>query len=102
MYDCILAADSLYGPEHPPILTDGIALYLKRQKDAKVFTVLPFREMELDYHGELREQMAAKGFHVLEEGEEEGVEDWYNSSGSRAERARVWCWWCVWEWRSLS
>lgn len=101
MYDCILAADSLYGPEHPPILTDAIAVYLKREKDAKVFTVLPFREMELDYHGELREQMAAKGFHVLEEGEEEGVEDWYNSSGSRAERARVRCWWCVWGWRSF-
>ncbi|MDI1490399.1 MAG: Protein-lysine N-methyltransferase rrg1 [Ramalina farinacea] len=99
MYDCILAADSLYGPEHPPILTDTIAVYLEKRKEAKVFTVLPFREMELDYHGELREQMATKGFRVLEEGEEVGVEDWYNSGANGAERAEVRCWWCVWGWQ---
>ena len=99
MYDCILAADSLYGPEHPPILTDAMAAYLKREKNAKILTVLPFREMELDYHAELREQMAAKGFHMLEEGEEVGVEDWYNSSANGAERAEVRCWWCVWGWQ---
>lgn len=99
IYDCILAADSLYGPEHPPILTDTIAVYLKKKRNAKVFTVLPFREMERDYHGELREQMASKGFHVLEEGEEVGVEDWYNSGTNGTERAEVRCWWCVWGWQ---
>ena len=93
-YDCILAADLLYGPEHPALLANAIATLLKRCDRSRVFTVLPFRQMDRDYHAELRTEMATRGFEILEEGAEQGVEDWYNW-GMREE---VLCWWCVWGW----
>ena len=89
-YDVILAADSLYAPEHPGWLTDTMVVSLKA--NGKVFTVLPFREMERDYHQDLRREMERKGFIALEEGEIVGVEDWHGWRG----REEVCCWWCVW------
>ncbi|KAL9129969.1 MAG: hypothetical protein Q9217_001727 [Psora testacea] len=94
-YDCILAADSLYGPEHPAMLTSAMAMFLKRNEEARIFTVLPFREMDRDYHAELRTEMATRSFRMLEEGMELGVEDWYTWK----EREEVRCWWCVWVWK---
>ena len=92
-FDLILAADSLYAPEHPGWLTNAMVMYLSR-KNGIVFTVLPFREMERDYHEELRVHMAKKRFLKVEEGNIVGVEDWHSWRG----REEVWCWWCVWRW----
>ena len=94
LYNCILAADSLYSSAHPRLLTDAMALFLKREPHARIFTVLPFRDMDRDYHAELRIAMTAKGFGVRDEGTELGVEDWYRWR----EREVVKCWWCVWAW----
>ena len=92
-FNLILAADSLYGPEHPAWLTNTIAMFSKRDC-GKVFTVLPYRAMDRDYHEELWDQMRQRGFEILEEGEAVGVEDWHNWEG----REEVRCWWCVWGW----
>lgn len=94
-YDCILAADSLYDPRHPDWLTSAVALFLKRQKTARVMVELPFRDMGLSYHDLLREEMTGKGLVVLEEGEELGWDDW---EGSCNEKMAVKCWWSVWSW----
>ena len=62
--------------------------------------MLPFRsvkEVREKAHEELRGRMLGKGFVVVEEGEEEGWDDWVDL---RAEGGRVVvrCWWCVWRW----
>ena len=102
-FDVILAADSLYGPEHPGWLTNTMARYLEKGEgnqgfSAKIFTVLPYRTMDHDYHEELRVQMELKGFEILEEGEVIGVEDWHGWRG----REEVKCWWCVWGWATAT
>lgn len=93
-YDIILAADSLYAPEHPGWLGDAICLFAKRQPGARVVTVLPYRDMDLPYHDLLRLELGERGFVVLEEGEESGFDDW----GWPGQREEVLCWWCVWGW----
>ena len=95
-YDCILAADSLYDPRHPNWLTNAMSLFLKREKEARVIVELPFRDMDLPYHRLLREEMAEKGFVILEEGEESGWDDW---EGAWCEKMAVRCWWSVWGWK---
>jgi len=93
-YDLILAADSLYAPEHPNWLTNAMVLFLKHNRNARVFVELPYRDMDRDYHGELGNAMEAKGFRCLEQGDEAGFEDWQNWAG----RVEVECWWSVWGW----
>ncbi|KAG8533958.1 uncharacterized protein KY384_001700 [Bacidia gigantensis] len=113
-YDIILAADSLYAPEHPGMLANTIVAYLRLPpppppsttptpttsavipSKAKVLTCLPFRSMDRDYHGDLRKELTLRGLEVVEQGEEEGVEDWqeWNTEGQLLVR----CWWAVWGW----
>lgn len=40
-------------------------------------------------HEDFKDKMSERGFVVVEEGEEEGWDDW---------RVGVRCWWCVWRW----
>lgn len=94
-FDAILTADSLYAPEHPRWLANAMALYLKPDTKARVFVELPYREMDREYHQELRDAMAEKGFRCLDQGDEIGVEDWETWNG----RVEVKCWWSVWGWK---
>ena len=94
-YDCILAADSLYDPQHPNWLTNTMALFLNRQEDARILVELPFRDMDLPYHDLLRDEMERKGFVLLDEGSESGYDDWEKVWG---QKVTVRCWWSVWAW----
>ncbi len=94
-YDCILAADSLYDPQHPDWLTNAMAMFLRKQRGSRIIVELPFRDMDLPYHRLLRNNMRKKGFVLLEEGRESGYDDW---EGAWCEKLAVLCWWSVWSW----
>ena len=93
-YDIILAADSLYAPEHSAWVVRTVGKYLRKGDESRVFVELPLRPGSL-YPSDFRRGMDAAGFKLLEEGEEIGYDDWENSS---REGIEVTCWYSVWAW----
>ncbi len=93
-YDVILAADSLYAPEHSGWVVRTVEQYLRKGDRSRVFVELPLRPESL-YPSDFRRGMEAVGFELLEEGEEIGYDDWENSS---REGIEVTCWYSVWAW----
>ena len=95
-YDVILAADSLYSPQHPSMLTSAIARYLKPNTDSRVVIELPLREAYQPEIDDFRILMKEKGLDLNEDGEEIGYDDW--EDGSKEVR----CWWGLWSWAGNS
>ena len=95
-YDIILAADSLYTPEHATWLASTMKAYLGQHDRCRVFVSLPFRETEPGQHGRFREEMERMGFEVVDQGEERGFEDWETHGRTGGERVEVRCWWSMW------
>ena len=97
-FPLILAADSLYSPEHPHMLVDTIETWLSDESDAKVIVEFPYRNAYLPEIATFRDRMAQLGLHILEEGEDQGYDDWgsTSTSGDQDEDAVVTCWWSVW------
>ena len=97
-FPIILAADSLYSPEHPRMLVDTIAAWLSEDANAQVIAEFPYREAYLPEIRDFKERMDRIGLYVLEEGEESGFDDWGASGAADGEedRALVTCWWSHW------
>ena len=93
-YDVILAADSLYAPEHSGWVVKTVGIYLRKRDKSRVFVELPLRPGSL-YPSDFRKGLEGAGFEILEEGEEVGYDDWENSS---REGIEVTCWYSVWAW----
>ena len=106
-FPLILAADSLYSPDHPRMLVDTIAAWLSPDNDARVIIEFPYRDCYLPEIKGFRRQMLELGLEILEgiglqivqEGEENGFDDWGASGASEGEedRALVTCWWSCWK-----
>lgn len=95
-YDIILAADSLYAPEHAKWLATTIGVYLQKKTGrGRILVELPFRSAQPPEHEEFRNEMSSNDFQLVEEGEETGFDDWENTS---SEKVEVICWWSVWQW----
>lgn len=90
----ILAADSLYSPHHPRLLVDTIAVWLSEDGEARVVVEFPYREAYLPEIADFRARMAECGLQMMDEGEEEGYDDWGGSSEDRD--GLVTCWWSCW------
>jgi D-xylulose reductase len=97
-FPIVLAADSLYSPEHPRMLVDTIATWLSQEPDAQVIAEFPYREAYLPEIKDFRERMGKLGLHILSEGEENGFDDWGASGAAddAEDRALVTCWWSHW------
>jgi predicted nicotinamide N-methyase len=97
-FPIILAADSMYSPDHPRMLVDTIAAWLSEESTAQVIAEFPYREAYLPEIKEFRERMEGIGLQVVQEGEENGFDDWGASGASEGEedRALVTCWWSHW------
>ncbi|KAF2401577.1 hypothetical protein EJ06DRAFT_349372 [Trichodelitschia bisporula] len=94
LFPVILAADSIYTPEHPALLARAVATWLAPTAGARVLVELPLR---LGFEAErlaFREEMRGRGLALLDEGEEEGRDDWGNGGV-------VTCWYSVWGWVTL-
>jgi predicted nicotinamide N-methyase len=97
-FPLILAADSLYSPEHPHMLVDTIEAWLSDNKDAKVIVEFPYRDAYLPEIKTFRGRMERLGLAICEEGEEKGYDDW-GTSGANSnddEDSLVTCWWSLW------
>jgi predicted nicotinamide N-methyase len=97
-FKTILAADSLYSPEHPRMLVNTIESWLSGEQDTRVIVEFPYREAYLPEMASFRKEMSRIGLQVLEEGEEKGFDDWGQTAGTDGEddRAVVTCWWSCW------
>ena len=97
-FPIILAADSMYSPDHPRMLVDTIAAWLSEESTAQVIAEFPYREAYLPEIKEFRGRMEGIGLQIVQEGEENGFDDWGASGASEGEedRALVTCWWSHW------
>jgi len=89
-FPLILAADSLYSPEHPRLLVQTIRAWLAPTADARVVVELPLRDAYAGEVEDFQKRMLSAGLHKVGEGEETGLDDW--SDGEQEVR----CWWSVW------
>ena len=95
-YDVVLAADSLYSPQHPKWLVDTVSRTLRHGPDGRFVIEIPLRDAYQPQVRELRERTGQIGLVVVDEGEEVGYDDWESADGDAVE---VRCWWSVWKWR---
>lgn len=96
-FPVILAADSLYSPEHPRLLVQTIDCWLSLESNARVMVEFPLREAYTPELNNFRQCMAGIGLHMTEEGEEFGYDDWGWDGGEPTRgRGEVKCWWSVW------
>jgi D-xylulose reductase len=98
-FPLILAADSLYSPDHPRMLVDTIGVWLSPDDNAKVIIEFPYRDAYLPEIKDFRRRMLELGLQIVEEGEEKGRDDWGPSEASedRDDEALVTCWWSCWK-----
>jgi predicted nicotinamide N-methyase len=95
-FPIILAADSLYSPEHPRWLVNTIGTWLSEDTNAKVVVEFPLRDAYLPEVKDFRDRMIQLGLHVLAEGEERGYDDWGSAEEDDNEAGLVRCWWSCW------
>lgn len=90
----ILAADTVYDPDHPTLLSGAILEWLERTEDARVILTYPLRVAYLDEVRALWEQLDAGGLQAIDEGRETAEGDIWDD-----ERL---CEWCVWKWKEAT
>lgn len=95
-YAVILAADPIYSPEHPTMLTDTVRRWLQPAVSSRFVVELPLREAYVKERQDLRQRLE-KFMEFVEEDEEVGYDDWETADGRQAE---VTCWWSVWQLKS--
>ncbi|KAG9188411.1 D-xylulose reductase [Alternaria panax] len=97
-FPLILAADSLYSPDHPRMLVDTISAWLSPDDNARVIIEFPYRDCYMPEIKDFRRRMLELGLEILEEGEEKGRDDWGPSEASEdQDEALVTCWWSCWK-----
>ena len=89
-YRVVVAADPIYGPEHPALLAAAIDRYLERTQEARLVIELPTREAYGAEVAELKSRLRAARMVLLESGEEIGYDDWGGGS------VEVNCEWSIW------
>lgn len=93
LYDVILAADSLYSPQHPKWLVQTISRYICPDSRSRVVVEFPLRDAYSPQLTEFKQRMVSHGLLMLQDGEEVGYDDW---EGHNGEPVQVRCWWSVW------
>ncbi|KAF2751206.1 hypothetical protein M011DRAFT_104997 [Sporormia fimetaria CBS 119925] len=95
-FPVILAADSLYSPEHPRWLVHTVSEWLSPDPEAKVIVEFPLRDAYLPEVKDFRERMAGIGLQIVKEGEERGYDDWGSANQDDSDAGLVRCWWSCW------
>ncbi len=87
----VLAADTIYSDEHPPLLAATVLRWLSRDPDARLVMCLPLRACYLD---ELRDL-----WRLLEEGGLACVGDGQEMADAATFDDECLCEWSIWRWR---
>lgn len=95
-FPVILAADSLYSPDHPRWLVDTIGTWLSEDGGARVIAEFPLRDAYRPERQDFRERMMKLGLYIIDEGEEVGYDDWGAVNEHDREAGMVRCWWSCW------
>ena len=88
----ILAADTLYDPDHAPSMANTIEIWLAPSPNSRAILCYPLRFAYIDCIREFWELMDANGFQCEQEGREMGQDEWNEVPGTQFE-------WCVWKWK---
>ncbi|GAB1731510.1 hypothetical protein NU195Hw_g1512t1 [Hortaea werneckii] len=98
-FPLILAADPIYSPDHPTLLTTAIRAHLTLHSPlSRVLVEMPIREGFASEREDFRSRMQGLGLRVLGEGEEVGYDDWGSGGEDGRSFTEVRCWWSVWGW----
>ena len=101
-FPLVLAADCIYSPEHPRLVTQALSQHLSRDAAARVVAALPRRDADAAARAEFVARMRALGLAVVQQGVESGVDDWREGGKGRCAHetlVEVRRWWSVWGWR---
>ena len=90
-FDVILAADPIYSPDHPELVTMTVKRWLLPAQTSRFFLVHPLREVYAKEFGDFRVRLHNIGLKSLEEGQELGRDDW---------KEDVLHSWSIWGWRA--
>jgi predicted nicotinamide N-methyase len=96
-FPLILAADSIYSPDHPRMLAATMKHWLSKTPWARIVVELPLRPRGDAEIASFRKCMEGSGFSLLAEENDVGYDDWQNG----ADRTLVTCWFSVWAWSSI-
>ena len=88
----ILAADTLYDPDHAPLMASTIQAWLAPGPNSRAILCYPLRFAYIDCIREFWELMDQNGFQCEQEGREMGRDEWNEVPGTEFE-------WCVWRWK---
>jgi hypothetical protein len=88
----ILAADTLYDPDHAPLMANTIQTWLAPSLDSRAILCYPLRFAYIDCIREFWELMDDNGLQCEQEGREMGRDEWNEVPGTEFE-------WCVWKWK---
>ncbi|KAI6821147.1 hypothetical protein KC332_g9423 [Hortaea werneckii] len=98
-FPLILAADPIYSPDHPTLLTTAIRAHLTLHSPlSRVLVEMPIREGFASEREDFRSRMEGLGLRVLGQGEEVGYDDWGSGGEDGRSFTEVRCWWSVWGW----
>jgi hypothetical protein len=87
----ILAADTIYCAEHPPMLASTIVHWLSREPTARLIMCLPLRVCYLDELREMWKLLEEAGLECIEDGQENADEKLFNDE--------CLCEWSIWRWK---
>jgi hypothetical protein len=96
-FPLVLAADSIYSPDHPRMLADTMKHWLSKTSAARIVVELPLRPRGDAEIESFRRCMGSNGFSLLKEEDDVGYDDWQSSA---SEPVVVNCWFSVWAWSS--
>jgi hypothetical protein len=88
----ILAADTVYTEDHPELLSRTILTWLSPTAEARAVLCYPLRIAYLNHVRSFWEMMETGGLECIDEGREEGREEWNEIASTPYE-------WCVWRWK---
>jgi len=75
-FDIVLAADTVYSPEHPKLVVDTLVVWLKKDPGARFILAYPVREVFAPQIREVRNLLATMGLDVERNTEHVGRDDW--------------------------
>lgn len=90
----IIAADTIYSEDHPPMLAQTILRWLAPGSESRLILTYPLRVAYLDQLRELWELLETGGLESIQEGKEEAAE--IPSDSWDDEKL---CEWCIWRWK---